>query len=88
MFEKCPPPVGPHLRQKIDVTIGSSISRTNADSQWDPVYKAFHESVLIQAKQLVGSNPNVMYMQETCGQRSGMAAGSKHRALAFYFSRN
>jgi len=88
MFEKCPPPVGPHLRQKIDVTIGSSISRTNADSQWDPVYKAFHESVLIQAKQLVGSNPNVMYMQETCGQRSGMASGSKRRALAFYFSRN
>jgi len=43
----------------------------------------FIEFVLVETNQLVSSNPNVIFMRETCGQRSGMAAGSKHRALAF-----
>jgi len=30
-------------------------------------------------------NQNVILTRQTCGQRSGMAAGSKRRALAFYF---
>ena len=32
------------------------------------------EFVLVEMNQLVGSNPMVICMRETCGQRSGMAA--------------
>jgi len=32
------------------------------------------EFILVENNQLVGSNPNVIHMRETCGQRSGMAA--------------
>jgi len=42
----------------------------------------FVENVM---NKLVGSNPTVMYLRETCGQRSSIAAGSKLRVLAFYF---
>ena len=45
----------------------------------------FIEFVLVETNELVGSNPNVIYMRETFGQRSGMAVGRKRRALAFYF---
>jgi len=38
----------------------------------------------METKKLVSSNPNVILTRQTCGQRSGMAAGSKRRALAFY----
>jgi len=38
-----------------------------------------------QTNQLVGS-PNVMYMQETCGQCSSITEGSKRQALAFHLS--
>jgi len=41
---------------------------------------------LVETNQLVGSNPNVILMQQICGQRSSIFAGSKRRALAFYFS--
>jgi len=37
-------------------------------------------------KKSFGSNPNVILMRQTCGQRSGMAVESKCRGLAFYFS--
>jgi len=43
------------------------------------------EFELVETNQLFGSNANVMLTQQTCGQRSGMAAVSKRRALAFYF---
>jgi hypothetical protein len=33
-------------------------------------------------KQMVSSHSNVILTRQTCGQRSGMAAGSKRRALA------
>jgi len=44
------------------------------------------EFVVVETKQIVSSNSNVILMQQTCGRRSGMAAASKHRALTFYFS--
>jgi len=37
-------------------------------------------------KQIVSSNSNMILTRQTCGQRSGRAAGGKRRALAFYFS--
>jgi len=46
----------------------------------------FIEFVVVETKQIVNSNSNVILTQQTCGQRSGMAAGGKRRALAFYFS--
>ena len=42
----------------------------------------FIEFVLVETNQSVGGNPNVIYMRKACGQRSGMAAGSKRRARA------
>jgi len=46
----------------------------------------FIEFAPTETNQLVGSNPNVIYMRETFGERSSMAARSKHQALAFCFS--
>jgi len=40
----------------------------------------------VEIKQIVSSNSNVILTQQTCSQRSGMAAGGKRRALALYFS--
>ena len=40
----------------------------------------------MEMKQIVHSTSNVISTRQTCGQRSGMAAGSKRRALAFYVS--
>ena len=36
----------------------------------------------MDTNQLFGSNSNVILMQQTCGQRSNMASGSKRRVLA------
>jgi len=47
----------------------------------------FIEFVVVETKQIVRSNSNVILTRQTCGQHSGMAAGGKRRALAFYFSR-
>ena len=46
----------------------------------------FIEFVVVETKQTVSSNSNVILAWQTCGQRSGMAAGGKRRAIAFYFS--
>ena len=46
----------------------------------------FIEFVVLETNQMVGSNSNVILTRHTCGQRSGMNAGGKRRALAFYFS--
>ena len=46
----------------------------------------FIELVVVKTKQIVNSNSNVISMRQTCGQRSSMAAASKHRGLACYFS--
>ena len=53
--------------------------------QWNPVYKAFHRIRCCETKQFVNSNSNVISARQTCDQRSGMAAASKHQGLAFYF---
>jgi len=45
----------------------------------------FIEFAVVETKQFVGSNVNVILTRQTCGQRSSMAAGGKFRALAFYF---
>ena len=50
------------------------------------ITKHFINFVFVETNQLFNSHPNVILMRQTCGQRSGMAAGSKRRALAFYFS--
>jgi len=42
--------------------------------------------VCVETNQIIGSNPNVILTRQTCGQRSNMAAESKRRALALYFS--
>jgi len=47
----------------------------------------FIEFVVVETNQLFGSDSNVILTRLTCGQRSGMAAGSKRRALGFYFFR-
>ena len=41
--------------------------------------------MLLETKQIVRSNSNVILGRQTCGQRSAMAVGGKRRALAFYF---
>jgi len=45
----------------------------------------FIEFVVVETKPFVGSNVNMILTRQTCGQRSSMSAGSKRRALAFYF---
>jgi len=39
----------------------------------------------VETKQIVSSNSNVILTRQIYGQRSGMAAGGKRRALAFFF---
>ena len=39
----------------------------------------------MNTKRFVGSNVNGVLTRQTCSQRSCMSAGSKRRALAFYF---
>jgi len=59
---------------------------TNVRTKWNPVYKAFHQTLGVETKQIVSSDSNVILTRKTCGQRSGMAVGGKRRALALYFS--
>jgi len=76
----------PHLKVlKKYIKVGLGISRTNKESQWISFYKSFHQ-ILVEINKLVDSNPNVILMRQTCGQRSSMPAGGKRRALAFYIS--
>ena len=69
-----------------ELTVGLGFSRTNADSQWNPVYNAFHRFILVETKRFVCSLVHVIFMRQTCGQRSSMAAESTRRALGNYFS--
>ena len=61
------------------------ISRTNADSQWIPLYNAFHRIFVVGTKRFVGSSVDVILTRQTCGQRSSRATESKRRALENYF---
>jgi len=47
--------------------------------------KYFIEFIFVETNQLFGSNSNVILTRQTCGQRSGMAAGSKRQAFSFNF---
>ena len=66
--------------------VGLGISRTNADSQWNPVYNALHRIFVEETKRFVGSFVNVILTWQTCGQRSSRAVESKRPALRDYFS--
>ena len=46
----------------------------------------FIEFVVVETKQIVSSNSNVILRRQTCVQRSGMAAGGKRRAIPLNFS--
>jgi len=48
--------------------------------------KHFIEFVLVETNQLLSSDSSVILAWQTCGQRLGMPAGGKRRALAFNFS--
>jgi len=48
--------------------------------------KHFIEFVFVEPNQLFGRNLNVILTRQTCGESSNISAGSKRRALAFYFS--
>jgi len=65
--------------------VGLGISRTNADSQWNQVYNAFHRNFCCGTKRFVCSTVNVILTRQTCGQRSSRAAESKRRALGNCF---
>jgi len=45
----------------------------------------FIEFVVVETKQFVGDNVNVILTRQICGQRSSMSAACKRRALSFYF---
>jgi len=57
----------------------------NMRIQWNPAHKAFHR-IRVETNEVVPSNSNVILTRQTCSQRSSRVAGSKHRAIAFYFS--
>ena len=44
------------------------------------------EFIVVETKRFVSSNINVILTRHTCGQRSSMSTGSKHRALDNFFS--
>ena len=69
----------------VSIKVGLGISRTNTDSQWNPVTTHFIDLFVLETKQFVSSFLNVIYTRQTCRQRSSMAAESKHRALGHYF---
>ena len=69
----------------VSFKVGLGISRTNADSPWNPVYNAFHQNFVVETKRFVGSFVHVILTWQTCGQCSSKAAESKRRALGNYF---
>ena len=73
-------------KNKLIFKVGLCIFRTNADSQWNPVYNVFHRIFVVEMKWFVCSTVNVILTRQTCGQRSSRAAESKRRALGNCFS--
>jgi len=77
------------LETRPPVALGSSL--VFSKPWWTCVFSGiqftryFIEFVVVETKQIVSCNSNVILTQ-TCGQRLGMAAESKRRAIAFYFS--
>ena len=97
-----PPPPTPQQRCILDVystSRKSHVSRPHVNPWWGWIFfertrilsgiqftKHFIEFFVVEANQLVGNNSNVILSRQTCGQRSSMFAGSKHRAPQNYFS--
>ena len=50
------------------------------------ITRHFIEFVVVETKQIVSSNSDVILTRQTCGQHSEMTATSKRRVLAFDFS--
>jgi len=65
--------------------VGLGISLTNADSQWNPVYNAFHRNFCCGNETIRCSFVNVILTRQTCCQRSNRTAESKRRALGNCF---
>ena len=55
----------------------------HAYSQWDTLHTSFDRNGICGNETIVGSNPNVFCLRESCGQRSGMVVGSKRRGWHF-----
>ena len=70
----------------LGVRLGWVLFKTNVQIRWNPVYKAFHWICLVETNQLISRTSNVILTGQTCGHCSSRVAGSKRRALAFYFS--
>ena len=66
------------------------ISRTNADSQWNPVHNAFHRffccGCTVETKRFVSSSVNMILTWPPCCQRSSRATEIKRRVLENGFS--
>ena len=75
------------LSKKLGVKVRLCISRMNADSQWNPIYNAFHRNFRCDNETIVGTFVNVILTRQTCGQRSSRAAKSKRQALGNCFSK-
>ena len=69
------------------VKVGLGISRTNADSQWNPVslQRISSKFLVVETKRFVGSFLNVILTRQSCGQRSSRSAESKRRSIGKYF---
>jgi len=63
------------------IKVGLGISRTNPDSQCNPVYNAFLRFFCLETKRFVGSTVNVILTRQICSQRSSRDAESKRREL-------
>jgi len=71
-----------HLLTKV----GLGFDRTNLRFPGIQFTKQFIEFVLLETNQFFVSISNVILTRQTCGHRSSKVAGSKRRALVFYFS--
>ena len=80
-----PAPRSPPLWEIVQGRIGFCLKRTCVPSGIQ-FTRHFIKLLVVETKQIVSSDSNVILTRKTCGQRSGMAVGGKRRALALYFS--
>jgi len=62
--------------------VGLGISLTNVDSQWNPVYNAFHRFFVVETKRFIGSSLNVILTRQTCGRPAASARAGLRKANA------
>jgi len=70
----------------INLKAGLGFDQTNVRFPGIQFTKQFIEFVLLETNQFFVSISNVILTRQTCGHRSSKVAGSKRRALVFYFS--